>query len=184
MDTNNRQLHWDGFLKEKAKCDKSPSSQGCGTIEKMAGVSSQVIPASISGMPDKMVIGNLDAQGNIVSYTIADKSGSPQFIMEPLEFQVYQNATPGIRAMMDISPQWALDYASALIYNSTGQTSDAADHAGLVLTNPNMWVENAVGLLGGVLAGTEIRAASSVVDGASNNKWGQTRLLPDTIFRH
>lgn len=111
--------------------------------------------------PIDLVIGNVDAQGNIVSYTIADKNGTPQFIMQPLEFQVYQSATPGIRAMMDTSPQWALDYASALIYNSTGQTSAAADHAGLVLTNPSMWVENAVGLLGGVLAGAEIQAVNS-----------------------
>ena len=89
--------------------------------------------------------------------------------MQPLEFEVYRNATPGIRATMDLAPQWALDYASALIYNSSGQTSTAVDHVGLMLTNPSLWVENAVGLLGGVLAGAEIKAASSVVDGALAN---------------
>ncbi|NOT66774.1 MAG: hypothetical protein HOP04_00270 [Methylophilaceae bacterium] len=161
VDTNNRQLHWDGFLKEKAKCDKSPSNQGCGTIEKMAGDSTRVIPNAISGLPESMVIANLDAQGNVVSYTVADKLGHPQLIMQPLEFEVYRNATLGIRANMNLAPQWSLDYASALVYSSTGQIGLAVEHAGLVLTNPGMWMENAVGVLGGVLAGSEIKAANS-----------------------
>ncbi|WP_036307979.1 hemagglutinin repeat-containing protein [Methylophilus sp. 5] len=162
VDTNNRQLHWSNYLNEKQSCNKNPSAQGCSTILAMSGTSSRPLDSSISGISDQMVIGNFDAQGNLVSYTIADNSGQPKFIMQPLEFEVYRNTTPGIRAMMETSPQWALDYASTVIYQAAGQTDKAIDHAATTLTNKQMWVENAVGLLGGVLAGAEIRAAQTI----------------------
>ena len=148
---NNRLMHWGDYLAAKDKCKNAASSE-CTTLQRMAGTQSQVL--DFMALPDANVVANFGTDGKVVSYTLFDKqSHQPTLIMEPLEFEAYRNATPGLRAMIALSPQWSLDASSMLLYGSTGNTSRALESAKQVVTNPGMWVENALGVLGGAVAG-------------------------------
>ena len=95
-DANNRQLHWSQFVKDKARCDKTAQASGCATIEKMAGVKSQVLDFMATETANVAV--NTDASGRVVSYTLLDKAtNEPVLIMEPVDFQTFRSAPPATK---------------------------------------------------------------------------------------
>ncbi len=75
-----------------------------------------------SGMPQddpqiraSRVVANYDEDGRVVSFTLIDRqSNQPTIIMDPLEFSAYRNAAPGVQALMQSSPQYVLDFESAM----------------------------------------------------------------------
>lgn len=167
VDTNNRQLHWNNFLAAKDKCKSAPTSAGCQTIERMGGTQSQVL--DFLALPDANVVANFGGDGRVISYTLLDKqTNQPTMIMEPLEFEAYRNATAGIRALMLHSPQWALDAASASLYAGIGNVDRAGEHANLMLTDPAMWAENAIGFAGGVVVGSAARGVAGKIPNVGN----------------
>ncbi len=127
VDANNRMLHIATYERLKDGCRGSSTTE-CQTINRIAGIRSGM-PEDDSKIPASKVVSNFDANGNVVSYTLVDRnSNQPMMIMEPLDFAMYRNGSPGMQAMMQMSPQYALDFASAGIYASQGNTTRATEH--------------------------------------------------------
>lgn len=145
---NNRMMHFDSFVKEKANC-KGNNSTECQTINRMAGVHS-TMPADDSSIPDSQVVENLDANGQVVSYTlVARDNNQPQLIMEPTDFAMYAGADSASQGWMTLSPQWSLDIGSGLAYAGQGDTALAFDHMGYAVSSPEYWLTAGMGVLGG-----------------------------------
>jgi filamentous hemagglutinin len=124
VEANNRQLHMANFNRLREGC-RSSGSDECQTINKMAGVRSGM-PTDDPSIPASKVVANYDSNNNVVSYTLIDRNtNQPTMIMEPLEVGAYKNASPGMQAMMQLSPQYALDFASAGLYAANGNTGQA-----------------------------------------------------------
>jgi hypothetical protein len=151
VDRYNRQLHWDKFLAEKAACDKAPSAKGCETIEKMGGDRSQFI--GDMGMSQSNVIANYDADGTVVSYTVVDKDNNqPLFIMEPLEFAAYLNASDASRGWYLMAPQWSMDSASSMLNAAAGDFGRAQEDLELAASSPEYWWTVALSATGSQVA--------------------------------
>lgn len=127
MNANNRQLHISTYESLKKGCSGSSSFE-CQTIIRMGGVR--------SGMPEEdpqisasKVVSNFDGNGKVVSYTLVDRNtNQPAMIMEPLEFVAFRNAPAGTQVLMQLSPQYALDFASAGLYSASDDNSRTIEH--------------------------------------------------------
>jgi filamentous hemagglutinin len=152
-DTNNRQMHWQNYLKASENCRSNTAAAGCGTILKMSGVGSQVL--GFMATPSANVAVNTDAQGTVVSYTLLDKiSNQPLAIMEPLDFEAFRNAPAGFQALMlRVSPQYSLDMASAMLEAASGNTDKAVVAGMAVITSPEYWRDVALGVGGEIVVG-------------------------------
>lgn len=185
VDANNRQLGWDKFMAEKDKCRNSPGATGCGTIDKMAGKSQQIV--DFLALPTSKTVANIDANGQVVSYTILDKdTNKPMMIMEPAEYQAYRGAGSATQGWYLLSPQWSLDIGSANVYAGQGDFSRAFDYLGDAISSPEYWATMGLGTLGGILSlptkGTgvfvavEEMAETSIYRGVAIN--GANRTVP------
>ncbi len=151
-DRFNRQLHMSNYNKLKAGCGQKTSTIECRNLQNMTGVSSQI--RSDIALPEDNVVANYNAQGEIVSYTLTDKSSNqPWLIMEPLEFQVYRDFGYQVRADYLQSSQGGLDSTSYLLYASNGQLGRAAEHLGYAWTDPEMLRNAAISTVAGGLVG-------------------------------
>jgi len=148
VDIYNRQFHFNEYDRVKDNC-RGSSSPECGRINKMSGVRSGM-PMDDPSIPGGKVVANYSKNDEVVSYVIIDKnSNKPIFIMEPLEFAAYRTSTPGIQAMMPLSPQYALDMASANLYGNSGDWNSAKDHVISGLTSRDNIIDLSIGMLGG-----------------------------------
>ncbi|MFH2135590.1 MAG: hemagglutinin repeat-containing protein [Pseudomonadota bacterium] len=173
VDTNNRQLHISNFNRLKDGC-KGSSSTECQTINRMAGVKSGM-PVEDSAIPSSNVVANYDANDNVVSYTILDKAtNQPTMIMEPLEFAAFRNAPAGTQALMPLSPQYSLDFASAGLYASTGDSSRASEHLIAGITSGDYARDVTLGIIGA------IGATAAVARPVTTTRVG--RWMSDTEF--
>ena len=162
----NRQLHVSNYDRLKDGCRGSSSTE-CQTINRMGGVRSGM-PTDDAKIPASKVVENYDANGKVVSYTLIDsKTNQPTMIMEPLEFAAYRNATPGTQAMMQTSPQYALDFASAGLYSATGDNGRAIEHVTAGVTSRDYVRDVALGVAGAAgAAATAARPALGAMGGA------------------
>ena len=167
-DTNNRQMHMSNFLRVKDGCKGSGSAE-CKTIEKMTGVRSSM-PSDDPAISESKVVTNYDADDNVVSYTLIDRnSNQPTMIMEPLEFAAYQNASPGLQAMMELSSQYALDFASAGLHSANGNSGQAYENLGAGLTSQDYFRDVALGIAGAAISAIGVAKPSPVLsEGAAN----------------
>ena len=159
-DANNRQLHMANYDRLKEKCRGSSSTE-CQTINRMAGVQSGM-PVDDPSIPASKVVANYDANGNVVSYVLIDRAtNQPTMILEPLDYAAYRNAPPGTQALMKLSPQYALDFASAGLYASVGDNSRATEHVIAGVTSRDYVRDVALGVAGAaVSAATVVRPAA------------------------
>ncbi|MYM87485.1 hypothetical protein GTP91_09865, partial [Rugamonas sp. FT82W] len=150
-DTNNRQMHWGKYLEALMNCRSNPTASGCGSIINMQGVNSQVVGFLATSTANVAV--NRDANGKVVSYTLLDKiSNQPLAIMEPMDFNAFRSAPAGMQALtLRASPQYALDFASAALEVTAGNTDKAIDAGKAVLSSPEYWRDIALGLVGEVV---------------------------------
>jgi hypothetical protein len=153
VDANNRQLHVSTFVRLKEKC-QGASSIECQTINRMGGISSGM-PTEDPKIPASKVVENYDANGKVVSYTLIDRmTNQPTMIMEPLEFDAYRNSSPGTQAMMQLSPQYALDFASAGLYVVAGENSRAVEHLTAGVTSRDYVRDVGLGIAGAAISTT------------------------------
>jgi hypothetical protein len=162
-DTNNRQLHISTYERLKEGC-RGKSSAECQTINRMGGVRSGM-PEDDPNIPGSKVISNYDGNGNVVSYTLIDRTtNQPTMIMEPLEFSAYRNAPPGTQALTQTSPQYALDFASAGLYSASGDNGRAIEHVTAGVTSRDYVRDVLLGVAGAAgAAATGTRPAASAV---------------------
>jgi hypothetical protein len=143
----NRQLHVSTYERLKQQCRGSSSSE-CQTINRMGGVRSGM-PRDDASIPASKVVENYDANGKVVSYTLIDaRSNQPTMIMEPLEFNAYRNAPSGTQALMQLSPQYALDFASAGLYSVAGSDGRAMEHVTAGVTSRDYVRDVGLGVAG------------------------------------
>jgi len=175
VDENNRQAHWKNFVKDKVSCDKNPDGAGCDTILKMAGVRSRLVGFMATDTANVVV--NTDANGKVVSYTLLDKTtNQPTLIMEPLEFEAFRNAPAGHQALMKLSPQYALDFASSGLYASVGNNSKAYESLRAGFTSDDYLRDVALGVAGVAVSSASVaRPAATAVDYGT----GLSRVAPE-----
>lgn len=155
VDKFNRQLHVSTYERLKEGCRGSSSTE-CQTINRMGGVRSGM-PTDDARIPASKVVENYDANGKVVSYTLIDsKSNQPTMIMEPLEFAAYRNATPGTQAMMQLAPQYALDFASAGLYSAAGDNGRAVEHVTAGVTSRDYVRDVTLGVAGAALSAASV----------------------------
>jgi filamentous hemagglutinin family protein len=165
VDVNNRQLHMTNYDRLKEKCRGSSSTE-CQTINRMAGVQSGT-PIEDPNIPASKVVANYDANGKVVSYVLIDRNtNQPTMIMEPLEYAVYRDAPPGTQALMQLSPQYALDFASAGLYASAGDSSRAMEHTVAGVTSRDYMRDVAMGVVGAAVAAVTVARPPLVVNPA------------------
>ncbi|UWE18232.1 hemagglutinin repeat-containing protein [Herbaspirillum huttiense] len=169
VDLNNRQLHMVTYLRLREGCRGSSSAE-CQTINRMMGVRSGM-PVDDPLIPASKVVTNYDSNNSIVSYILIDNnSGRPKMIMEPLEYAAYRNSPVGIQALMELSPQYSLDFASAGIYAAAGDNGRAREHLLAGVTSRDYARDVALSIVGGVAsrlggAVTEAESAAEIAAG-------------------
>jgi hypothetical protein len=163
VDANNRQLHISTYERLKKGCSGSSSSE-CQTVNRLGGVRSGM-PEDDPQISASKVVSNFDANGKVVSYTLVDrKTNQPTMIMEPLEFVVFRNAPAGTQALMQLSPQYALDFASAGLYSAAGDNGRAIEHVVAGVTSRDYVRDVGLGVAGAaVSAVTAARSATTVI---------------------
>ena len=166
VDIYNRQFHFNEYDRVKDNC-RGSSSPECGRINKMSGVRSGM-PMDDPSIPGGKVVANYGKNDEVVSYVIIDRnSNKPTFIMEPLEFAAYRKSTPGIQAMMLLSPQYALDMASATLYGNSGDWNSAKEHVISGLTSRDNVIDLSIGMLGGAfVAGGKTKPGIAISEGS------------------
>jgi len=182
VDVNNRMLHQEDYNRLKEKCRGSNSAE-CQTIIRMAGVQSGM-PMDDPSIPASKVVANYDADGNIVSYVLIDRSTNrPTIIMEPLDYEAYRNATPGMQAMMQLSPQYALDFASAGLYASAGDNGGAAEHVIAGVTSRDYVRDVVLGVAGaGTSSVLAARPGASVRGAVTDANFAQSTIRASETF--
>ena len=147
---NNAQKHWGNFQSELETCTYKPATSGCDAVFRMAG-DGQNVPRADLETEDFGVIANYNKDGTIASYTLTDKTtNKPLLIMEPLEFAAFQLTPQIYQKAYPYSDQWALDYASGLLYASTGDTRRALEEVASMFDEPGYWA----GMIGGLPVGS------------------------------
>ncbi|WP_323507207.1 hypothetical protein [Glaciimonas sp. Gout2] len=128
------------------------------------------MPSDDPAIPESKVVANYDADDNVVSYTLLDRnSNQPTMIMEPLEFAAHQNASFGLQAMMQLSPQYALGFASAGMHSANGNTGQAYQNLGAGVTSEDYFRDVALGIAGAAISAVGVAKPSPVLsDGAAN----------------
>ncbi|MGV3654115.1 MAG: polymorphic toxin type 50 domain-containing protein, partial [Noviherbaspirillum sp.] len=155
VEANNRQLHAADFDRLREGCRNSSSAE-CQTINRMAGVQSGM-PTEDPNIPASKVVANYDANSNVVSYVLIDRStNQPTMIMEPLDYAAYRNAPPGTQAMMQLSPQYVLDFASSGLYASAGDSSRAVEHVIAGVTSRDYVRDVALGAAGATISAVSV----------------------------
>lgn len=145
--TNNRMAHMSNFNSLHDGCRGSNSSE-CQTINQMAGVRSGM-PTTDPAIPASKIVANYDGNNNVVSYTLIDRiTNQPTMIMEPLEFAAYKDSSPGTQALLQIAPQYALDFGSAGLYSINGQTGKAYQNLVAGVTSRDYLRDVALGIIG------------------------------------
>lgn len=186
VDANNRQLHFSTYSRLKQNC-RDTASDECQTVHRMGGVRSGM-PEDDPRIPASRVISNFDADGKVVSYTLIDRqSNQPTMIMEPLEFAAYRNASPGIQALMQLSPQYALDFASAGLYVTVGDQTRTAEHVISGGTSRDYARDVGLGIAGAVGSAVVIPKSSNSLNSNVTKPSGVSaesldRLQPEADF--
>jgi hypothetical protein len=148
-DRFNRQLHWSKYEQLKASCGQKTSTLECRVLQGMAGVTN--VPQPDLDLATDKVVANYNAQGQIVSYTLLDKSSNqPWFIMQPLEFAAYQSNPAALKSYYARADQLTLDFNSAGLYSLSGYSERAREHLTYVVSDPSYQVGAALTLLPGV----------------------------------
>nr|WP_314623562.1 hemagglutinin repeat-containing protein [uncultured Noviherbaspirillum sp.] len=182
VDVFNRQLHISNYERLKDGCRGSSSAE-CQTINRMGGVRSGM-PVVDAKIPASKVVENYDASGKVVSYTLINSvTNQPTMIMEPLEFDTFRNAAPGIQAMMQLSPQYALDFASAGLYSAAGDNGRALEHVGAGVTSRDYVRDVGLGVAGAAVSAASVAKPNLNPSGLqpSNQPGSATRGTPDLL---
>jgi hypothetical protein len=129
----------------------------------MAGVRSGM-PTDDPSIPASKVVANYDSNNNVVSYTLVDRNtNQATMIMEPLDYAAYRNSSPGTQALMKLSPQYALDFASAGLYSSQGDNGRAVEHFLAGITSRDYVRDVAFGIVGAAVSATTVARPAATV---------------------
>ena len=102
-------------------------------------------------------------------------------IMEPLEFAAYRNATAGTQAIMQLSPQYALDFASAGLYSAAGDNGRAIEHVTAGVTSRDYVRDVALGVAGAAASAASVAKPNPSGLQSSNPPGTATRGTPDLL---
>jgi hypothetical protein len=122
---NNRMSHVDTFQKELAACQSNPGGNGCGTtLQMVQGTTPTPAGTNLNGYN---ATANVNASGTAMSYVVTDTTGN-QLIMQPLEYQNFQQMNHVQQQSLMSASQASLDMSSAGQYLSAGQLGAAASN--------------------------------------------------------
>ncbi|UCV08561.1 hypothetical protein [Dechloromonas denitrificans] len=165
----------------KEQCQGSSSSE-CQTVNRMGGFRSGM-PTDDPNISASKVVANYDINGNVVSYVLIDRSSNQAtMIMEPLEYAAYRNAPAGIQAMMQLSPQYALDFASSGLYSSAGDYGRAAENLIAGLTSRDYIRDVFLGVVGSTLTTSAAGKVKAGVNKPFPNLEPAEQIIHPVIF--